>query len=201
MSKTPNYDAKIKALLDNTKLGERTCPLTGEKWNFDERGMGWCRKFNAPRLDYSPRTQMKIFGGFRNMFEIFWNKHAISGEPLLAYVHPDSPIRVVSDLEAHEFDPTTISSAQADIDLALPVLPIIQGILPHVPIGARREWRGIFNTIGIGMIDVEDSYMVFSAVQTKRCLYCYYALEGSEDVMQSVFHASSTNCFGCSQVI
>jgi len=200
MSHTPNYDAKIKALLDATPLGERTCPLTGETWNFDERELAWCRQFNAPRLDYSPRTQMKILGGFRSMFEIFWNKHAFSGESILAYVHPDSPVRVVSDLEAHEFDPTTVSSAQADIDLTVSTLSIIQGILPHVPIGARREWRGIFNTIGVGLINVEDSYMVFSAVQVKRCLYCYYALEDSEDMVQSIFHVASTNCFGCSQV-
>jgi len=29
MSKTPNYDAKVKAILDATIPGERVCELTG----------------------------------------------------------------------------------------------------------------------------------------------------------------------------
>ena len=31
MSNTPNYDAKIKAILDALTPGERTCVITGEK--------------------------------------------------------------------------------------------------------------------------------------------------------------------------
>ena len=200
MSKTPNYDAKIKTLLDETKLGERTCPLTGEKWNFDEREMGWCRKFNAPRMDYSPRTLMQIFLSFRTAYEIFWNRHANSGEPILSYLHPDVPVPVVNDNEWHNMDVDAHPEYQVDHDLSQPLLPQMTNLVKKVPIGARRETKNVINTIGVGMWDVEDCYMVFSTVGVKRCLYTYYCLEGSEDVMQSVFVQSSQNCFGATRV-
>ncbi|KKW34121.1 MAG: hypothetical protein UY79_C0005G0064, partial [Parcubacteria group bacterium GW2011_GWA2_53_21] len=36
MPKTPNYDAKVKSILNATQPGERVCELTGEKWVMDE---------------------------------------------------------------------------------------------------------------------------------------------------------------------
>ena len=35
-SKTPKYDAKVKEILDATKPGERTCELSGQKWDMSE---------------------------------------------------------------------------------------------------------------------------------------------------------------------
>lgn len=196
MSKTPNFDAKMKAILDQIELGERTCPLSGEKWNFDEREMDWCRKFNAPRLDYSPRTQMQRLLSFRTAYEIFWNTHALSGEPILSYLHPDVPIPVVTDNEGHNLDMDVHPEYQASYDLSLPLLPQLTDLVKTVPMGARRETKNVINTIGVGMWDVEDCYMVFSTVGVKRCMYTYYCLEGSEDTMQSVFVQSCQNCFG-----
>ena len=40
MSKTPNYDAKVKTILDTLEPGERTCELTGEKWEMTEEEIG-----------------------------------------------------------------------------------------------------------------------------------------------------------------
>ena len=40
IARTSRSSTHAALLLDATELGERTCPLTGEKWNFDEREMG-----------------------------------------------------------------------------------------------------------------------------------------------------------------
>jgi len=32
MLKTPNYNAKVKEILNTLEPGERVCELTGEKW-------------------------------------------------------------------------------------------------------------------------------------------------------------------------
>jgi len=44
MSKTPNYDAKVKEILDALEPGERVCELTGEKWQLDQDYIDRCRK-------------------------------------------------------------------------------------------------------------------------------------------------------------
>tara|TARA_Y100000031_G_C8210687_1_gene380770 strand:+ start:1384 stop:1509 length:126 start_codon:yes stop_codon:yes gene_type:complete len=41
MDKTPNYDVKVKTILDALEPGERTCDLTGEKWVMDEEEISW----------------------------------------------------------------------------------------------------------------------------------------------------------------
>lgn len=200
MNKTPNFDARIKALLDQTELGERTCPLTGEKWNFDAREMDWCRKFDAPPSKYAPRTRMQWLLSFRTAYEIFWNKHAKTGEPILSYIHPDIHIPIISDHEWHTRDIDAEPSLQANYEVAHPVIGQLQRLIERVPMGARRETKNVMNTIGVGMWDVEDCYMVFSTVGVKRSMYTYYCLEGSEDVMQSVFVQAVQNCFGAARV-
>jgi len=200
LSKTPNFDAKIKTLLDAESLGERTCAMTGEKWQFDEREMEWCRRFGAPVSKYAPLTRMKWLTAFRTSFEIFWNKHAFTGEPILTYVHPDINIPVITDQEWHNLDVGADPKYQREIDLVRPLFDQVRDLVQVVPMGARREWKNIVNTVGVGMWDVEDCYIVFSTVVAKRAMYTYYCLEGCEDITQSVFVHTAQNCFGSTRI-
>ncbi|MEK9131094.1 MAG: hypothetical protein AAB429_03190 [Patescibacteria group bacterium] len=200
MSNTPNYDAKVKAILDGLVPGERVDRLTGEKWMMTEEEIGWYKKFGAPPSMYSPLTRMKWLSAFRTSFEIFWNKHAFTGEPILSYVHPDIQIPIVSDQEWHDLDVGATPEYQREIDLARPVLEQCRDLVHVVPMGARREWKNIVNTIGVGMWDVEDCYIVFSTVRAKRAMYTYYCLENCEDIVQGTFVMTSQNCFGCTRI-
>ncbi|MEK7105336.1 MAG: hypothetical protein AAB865_01495 [Patescibacteria group bacterium] len=200
MSKTPNFDTKLKAMLVAEQIGERTCAISGEKWQFDEREMRWCRQFNTPVSRYSPLTRLKWLSAFRTSFEIFWNKHAFTGEPILTYVHPDIKTPIVSDQEWHNLDVGSMPEYQREVDLTRPMLDQFRDLVSVVPMGARREWKNIVNTVGVGMWDVEDCYIVFSTVGTKRAMYTYYCLEGSEDITQSVFVRTSQSCFGSTHI-
>ena len=200
MSNTPNYDAKVKAILDGLVPGERVDRLTGEKWILSQEEIGWYKKFGAPPSMYSPLTRMKWLSAFRTSFEIFWNKHAFTGEPILSYVHPDIQIPIVSDQEWHDLDVGATPEYQREIDLARPVLEQCRDLVRVVPMGARREWKNIVNTIGVGMWDVEDCYIVFSTVRAKRAMYTYYCLENCEDIVQGTFVMTSQNCFGCTRI-
>ena len=48
MSHTPNYDTKVKAILDGLTPGETVCEMTGEKWLMDAEEMEMYRRFNVP---------------------------------------------------------------------------------------------------------------------------------------------------------
>src|SRR3990167_2302885 len=99
MSHTPNYDAKIKMILDNLQPGERICELTGEKWMMTEEEIGWYKKFQVPPSRCSPMTRMKYQLGFASGVVLWWKTHAITGQPILSLVHPDSPYKVITDKE------------------------------------------------------------------------------------------------------
>ena len=97
MSHTPQYDVAVAKILAELKPGERVCALTGEKWMLDERELNWCRQFQAPPSKYSPKTRLQWLMSFRTGYEIFWNKHALTGKPILSYIHPDIKIPVIED--------------------------------------------------------------------------------------------------------
>ena len=107
MSHTPNYDAKIKAILDNLEPGERTCELTGEKWMMTEEEIGWYRKFQVPPSKRAPLTRMQHMTCFWLSFQWWWNKHPETGQPLLSFVHPGSGINVLPDKEWYQKDFTS----------------------------------------------------------------------------------------------
>ncbi|MFH1404713.1 MAG: hypothetical protein ABIH21_01285 [Patescibacteria group bacterium] len=201
MSKTPNYDNKLKQILDSTELGERTCQISGDKWNFNEQEMDWCKKFQVPPNKYAPLTRMKQTGGFRTAFEIFWNKHMETGKPTMSYIHPDLDFKIVLDDEWHNIDVGTIKEYQSKFDSNKPFFDQYYDLITKVPFGARREWRNIKNTIGIGMWDVEDSYIVCSTVDGKRCMYTYYCLEKCEDITDGLFVYTCQNCWNCAQIM
>ena len=69
MNRTPNFDLKVKAILDGLTPGERVCAITGEKWMMDEEEIGWYRHFNVPPSKLSPTTRWFIMNGEALGFE------------------------------------------------------------------------------------------------------------------------------------
>src|SRR3990167_5106180 len=99
MSHTPHYDIKIKTILDALQPGERRCAALGTKWYMNEQEIAMYRKFNVPPSKYAPLTRMKLMNGHFVIFDIWYNQHADTGEPLVTLAHPASGIRVLPDKE------------------------------------------------------------------------------------------------------
>src|SRR3989338_4830549 len=106
MSHTPNYDAKIKVILDNLQPGERVCKLTGEKWMMTDEEIGWYKKFNVPPSKRHPMTRVAIVSSFATGFGWWYQKHPKTGEKILTYVHPATGIKVLPDPEFFDQDRT-----------------------------------------------------------------------------------------------
>ena len=75
MSQTPNYDVKVKTILDTLKPGERVCSMTGEKWMMTEEEIGWYKKFNVPPPKVSPLTRWKHHGAWYVGYQYWYQKH------------------------------------------------------------------------------------------------------------------------------
>ena len=82
MSRTPNYDAKIKIILDNLQPSERSCALTGEKWQMTQEEISWYRMFSVPPCSLSPQTLWLILQGFCVGYEWWWHKHPLTKKPV-----------------------------------------------------------------------------------------------------------------------
>lgn len=178
MSKTPTFDAKIKAILDATDPGERVCALTGEKWNMTEEEIGWYKKFNVPPSKWAPRTRLKYLCGFAAGIALWWKPHAEMGKKMLSFVHPDSPFQVIEDHEwfSREFLNHTSWSATE------PFFSQFQKLALATPVGALRDDGSNRNSIGVDIINTEDGHMVFGSGHNKRMHYFYIGVE-NEDVV------------------
>src|SRR3990167_1438187 len=99
MSKTPNFDQKVAAILEGIKPGERICSLTKEPWKLTERELAWCKKFNVPPSSLSPTMRFYAMGGFTMGYEWWWNKHAKTNKSILTFVHPATGVKVLPDAE------------------------------------------------------------------------------------------------------
>ena len=99
MSKTPNYDQKVKAILDDLTPGERTCSMTGEKWTMTEEEIGWYKKFNVPPSKVSPLTRWKHHGAWYVGYQYWYQRHPETRKPIICTVHPATGIKVLPDKE------------------------------------------------------------------------------------------------------
>ncbi|MFH1315042.1 MAG: hypothetical protein ABIH67_01465 [Candidatus Uhrbacteria bacterium] len=197
MSKTPQYDKKIKETLDALKPGERTCELTGEKWIMDEEEISWYKKFNVPPADLSPTERRRQLWGFNAGLYIWWNKHALTGAKMLSYIHPDNPIKAIPDKEWHAED--WGSKHSAEINNEKTIFEQVRELLHRIPLPAIRLFGEVTNTIGASIISAEDSFMVFGGVsKCKRCRYGYL-VESNEDVLDSYRARSCQDCFAVNQ--
>jgi hypothetical protein len=225
MSKTPNYDAKIKTILDQLQPGERTCTLTGEKWFMDQAEIDWYKKFNVPPHSWSVLTRMKHLTGFFEMYQFWYMKHPETGKRILSAIHPSSGLKSLPDVEWFEKDFSEInldfSSDQSFFDyfrklqVQVPILATRSSELPVNSIAmasfgdinsnfvmACKSKNSLYST---DAIDMEDSAEVsagtkiqnsFHILQSHRIFNCKF-VHGSFDCLNSSFLFDCRNCESC----
>ncbi|MBI4599274.1 hypothetical protein HY734_03720 [Candidatus Uhrbacteria bacterium] len=179
MSHTPTYDAKIKPILDTLQPRLRVCRLTGQAWDMTEREIGWYRQFNVPPSDIHPTVRLKFLLGF-GAGTVLWKKpHAKTGQPILTFVHPDSPYQVVSDREW--MDAEYLCSGP-DADPGRPFFDQLRSLARSIPVGALHDDGSNQRSIGVDFIKCEDGYMVFGSGLSRRLSYAYTAYETEDSV-------------------
>ncbi len=179
MSKTPNYDAKIKAILDATRPGERTCALTGQKWELTAGELEWCWRFLVPPSTIHPFVRMKILFAYNSALSLWRKPHAITGEPILSYIHPDNQVKVVTDAEWMSLDQ---SSQGRSVDVSQPFFDQLYQRYLDTSFRALATPGDSVNTIGFGMHKCLDSFMIFASLDIERSSY----VEASTSVRDSV---------------
>lgn len=167
MSRTPNYDAKVKAILDATQAGERVCALTGEKWMMDEEEISWYKKFNVPPSVFSPRVRMWHMTNFFAVYQWWWNKHPETGAPILSYVHPASKIKVLPDKEWFQCEMADYGRVT---DLNQSFFDQFRQLQLDVPINATRNFVDPENSIATVSLGDRNGYFV-SASQSEDSFY------------------------------
>jgi len=201
MSKTPNYDAKIKSILDATRPGERVCALTGEKWMMTEEEIGWYKKFQAPPHAWSPLTRMQQLVGFFEMYQFWYRTHPETGKRFIACVHPSTNIPVLPDTEWFGKD---FSSIHQEVDTARPFFAQMHDLQLRVPAQATRSLKLPENSIAMASFGDVNSYFVM-ACASKNSLYSTDSvhMENSAEVsagtdIQNSFHVlMSHRIFNC----
>ncbi|MBI2485217.1 hypothetical protein HYW18_03670 [Candidatus Uhrbacteria bacterium] len=193
MSHTPNYDVQIKAILDAAQPGERVCPVSGERWMMTEEELIWMRKFQVPPSDISPTIRRKLLFGFNSGVTIWWNTDAVTKKLIVSYIHPDNPIPVVEDSLWHAQDWS--DRGARGLDIAQPFFPQLRQVLHAVPFQATRTFGTPVNSMGVGIISAEDSFMVFGGVKnTRRSAYGFMCKE-LEDCEDTFIGTSSQESF------
>src|SRR3989338_2631156 len=190
MSKTPNYDAKVKAILEATTPGERTCSLTGEKWIMDEAEIKWYRHLNVPPSGHSPTTRWFILNGEALGFEWWWNKHPETGKPILTYVHPATGVSVLPDAEWFQKD---FISAARDLDISSSLFDQLLPIRKAVPVAATynvKEPQGGISLLSYG--DVNSYFTI--ACSAKNSFYSSDAFD-CESVSEAYAVKNATECY------
>ncbi|MEK7665597.1 MAG: hypothetical protein AAB337_01815 [Patescibacteria group bacterium] len=167
MASTPNYDAKVKAILDATTLGERVCAITGEKWTQDSKELEIYRRFNVPPLKICTNALWKWMAFYDAGFQFWWNKHAETGKPVLSFHHPASGIRVLPDVEWHAKDFSTIT---ADVDPTKSFFDQLRALELCVPFMATFDRQPPENSITLFSFGDRNSYFTF-ACQSERCFF------------------------------
>ncbi len=196
MSKTPQFDQKVKEILEATSPGERTCELTGAKWEMTNEEISWYKKFNVPPSKWAPQTRMRLVYGFASGIALWWKSHAKTGKPILSFIHPDSPYQVITDKEwiTEEF-----LRKGPEIDSTKPFMDQFRELAFSVPVGSMRDDGTSLNTVGVDHIKCEDSYLIFSQPENKRCMYTALSLF-SDDSVDSTNAHNSQFCYRTNKV-
>lgn len=201
MSKTPNYDEKIKKILDQLTPGERVCALMGEKWFMDEEEIGWYKKFNVPPSKYSPLNRMRIMHGYFIMYNIFYNKHADTGRQMMATIPPASGFRVLEDKEWYERD---FSEKGISLDINRSFFDQLYDLSLSVPLPAHDNIVPPENSIAFLSFGDQDSCLVMAS-RAKRSFVCSNAFDTEDsaeiimgtNVKESYQTINSSNLFRC----
>ncbi|MDA1038388.1 MAG: hypothetical protein O2877_01725 [bacterium] len=190
MSKTPNYDAKVKKILDELTPGEKTCAALGTKWNMDEEEIAMYRKFNVPPSKFAPITRMKLIKGSFCAFDMWYNKHADTGEPLVSTTHPATGVKVLPDAEWFNRDFVELG---VDVDIARSIHDQLYELSRVVPLAAHYNYVLPENSLAFISFGDQDSYFVL-ACKSKRT---YYAMNGDniEDSAEIVLSENIRNSY------
>jgi hypothetical protein len=173
MSKTPNYDAAVKKILDVTEPGERICVLTGEKWLMTEEEIGWYKKFNVPPSTRSPKARWLSMAHFSTGYQWWWNKHFDTGEPVLTFIHPASDIKVLPDKEWFSRD---FSAVTLDYDLEKSFFTQLRILQEKIPMAATSTVVPAENSIAQASFGDQDSYFVLAS-RSKSSFYSSLLLD------------------------
>lgn len=209
MSKTPNYDAKLKAMLDQVKLGERVCPVSGKVWNFDEEELARCRKWNVSPSKYHPFVRMQLLASWGAGVDIWWKPHMLTGKPTLTGYHPDAPGQVVSDIEYYSKDWGEELPRDAHSDQ--PFFPQLLELIKESPFAAFHSTDSE-NSIGAGFFGGVNTFMMFGTYNAKdsfyvcRCkevdrVFDAVCLEQCQDTFSSGMSVRLNKCIQCFDAI
>ncbi|MBI4598773.1 hypothetical protein HY734_01085 [Candidatus Uhrbacteria bacterium] len=190
MFHTPTYDAKIKPILDALQPGERVCALSGEAWRMDEMEIGWYRKFNVPPSRYSPLARMKLLYTYFIVFDVWYNRHADTGKPMVSNIHPATGIRVLSDEEWYTRD---FSEMGAELDLDRPFFDQLYALSRRVPRAAGYNFVPPERSLAFLSFGDRDSYFVLAS-QTERCFSCTNAYEATDCAEVAMIHTGNLSC-------
>ncbi|HBL39513.1 TPA: hypothetical protein DDZ10_02470 [Candidatus Uhrbacteria bacterium] len=197
MSHTPNYDAKVKSILDATSPGERTCELTGEKWEMTEEEIGWYKKFNVPPSKRSPLTRAKITSSFWVGFQ-WWNwKHPKSGVTIISPYHPATGVSVLPDKEWFDQD---FSSEYLDDDPNRSVFDVMYELTRNIPLPAHSHAKEPENSVAILSHGDRNSYFSLGS-ESEQSLFVWWSTRvqtsclvwNSDQVAESYSVANSKN--------
>jgi len=184
MSKTPNYDIKIKPVLDALKPNtEITCPISGEKRVLTQKEIDVYRKHLAPPKDYAPVVRMQMLTTQWPGGQWWYNKHAETGAPIICPVHPASGIKVLPDKEWFAKD---FSELSLDLDINQPFFDQLIALRRNVPSSAGRNYKEAENSIAVVSLGDVNSYFVVLS-RSKNTLFSVSALdtESSAEVCNS----------------
>lgn len=157
MSKTPNYDAKVKAILDGLKPGEKVCELTGEKWMVTDEEIGWYKKFNVPPSKRSLLARTQLRASFWTGYQWWNHKHPVTGKPFISHIHPATGLKVLPDDEWHAQD---YSSINATVDVSKPFFEQMRALQLQVPLPASRNSTPPENSIAAISMGDRNSFFV-----------------------------------------
>ncbi|MEK7105338.1 MAG: hypothetical protein AAB865_01505 [Patescibacteria group bacterium] len=182
-SKTPNFDAKIKPILDALPEGKEA---------------EICRKFQVPPITMSPEKQLNHLSGFNTGLAFFWKPHKDTDKPILSAIHPDNPIPVVTEDEWASAD---YSSFGKSIDPSRSVMDQLWDLVCVVPHNPTRCVQTI-DSVAVGCVSSQSSYCVSMSHVVNRCFYTYALLQGEDclDAGNGMQVARSYQCGGSNEI-
>ena len=212
MSKTPNYDAKVKIILDQLGPGERTCTVLGTKWMMDEAEIEMYRKYNVPPSKYAPLTRMKLLNSHIVIFDLWYNRHVETGKPMASIIHPATGYRVLPDGDWFNRDFSLLGRA---VDVSKSFLDQFSELSYSVPRSANFNYVKPENSLAFISRGDVNSYFVL-ACQSKNTVYSMNATDvedsaeielsyhvvrsynvlHSQNISDSLFIRECLNCYG-----
>lgn len=190
MSHTPKFDEKIKVILDALEPGERICPISGEKWMLTQKEIDLYKRFNVSPSKYSPLTRMKLINGYFAIFDVWYNKHAETGKPMISTTHPSTGIKVLSDEEWFTKD---CIDRGLEIKSDISIFDQIHELMLSVPLAASYNYVPAENSIAFISLGDQNSYFVL-ACKSKHCFYSMNAYD-AEDSAEVALANNVRNCY------